>query len=156
MLIKAARIVAWLLIAAVIFLSIGPQKFRPYTGIEHELEHFLAFSILGLAFGLGYPGGGLILAILGIAIAGALETAQLWVPHRHAYFSDFIVNCESDFTIKTPGATGSIAEYLNSSTDQAPIIVSTDNEQNVMAVMLGTNDGDLLAYWNKLNWVVSS
>jgi VanZ family protein len=92
MLIKAARIVAWLLIAAVIFLSIGPQKFRPYTGIEHELEHFLAFSILGLAFGLGYPGRGLILAILGIAIAGALETAQLWVPHRHAYFSDFIVN----------------------------------------------------------------
>src|ERR1700674_2952366 len=92
MLIKAARIIAWLLIAAAIFLSIGPQKFRPYTGIEHELEHFLAFSILGLAFGLGYPGRGLILAILGIAIAGALETAQLWVPHRHAYFSDFIVN----------------------------------------------------------------
>ena len=92
MLIKAARIIAWLLIAAAIFLSIGPQKFRPYTGIEHELEHFLAFSILGLAFGLGYPGRGLILAILGIAIAGALETAQLWVPHRHAYFSDFVVN----------------------------------------------------------------
>ena len=90
--IKAARIIAWLLIAAAIFLSIGPQKFRPYTGIEHELEHFLAFALIGLAFGLGYPGRGLILAMLGIAMAGALETAQLWVPHRHAYFSDFLVN----------------------------------------------------------------
>lgn len=90
--IKAARIIAWLLIAAAIFLSIGPQKFRPYTGIEHELEHFLAFALIGLAFGLAYPGRGLILAMLGIAMAGALETAQLWVPHRHAYFSDFLVN----------------------------------------------------------------
>jgi len=92
MLIKAARIIAWLLIAAAIVLSIGPHSFRPYTGIEHELEHFLAFAIVGLAFGLGYPGRGLTLAMTGIAIAGALETAQLWVPHRHAYFSDFLVN----------------------------------------------------------------
>jgi hypothetical protein len=68
-------------------------------------------------------------------------------------FTDFIVNCQSDFTIKTPGATGSIAEYTNS--DHQPIIISTDNDQNVMAVMIGTNDGDLLAYWNKLDWVVT-
>jgi VanZ family protein len=92
MLINIARIIAWLLIAAAIFLSIGPQKFRPFTGIEHELEHFLAFAIVGLAFGLGYPGRGWILAVTAIAIAGALETAQLWVPLRHAYFSDFLVN----------------------------------------------------------------
>ena len=39
-------------------------------------------------------------------------------------FSDFIVECQSDFTIKTPGATGSIAEYT--STTQNPIIVSTE------------------------------
>jgi VanZ family protein len=92
MLIKTARIIAWIFIAAAIFLTIGPQKFRPHTGIEHELEHFLAFAIVGLAFGLGYPGRGLILAMVGVAIAGLLETAQLWVPHRHAYFSDFLVN----------------------------------------------------------------
>jgi hypothetical protein len=71
-------------------------------------------------------------------------------------FSDFLVECESDFTIKTPGMTGSIAEYANNSSAQSPIIVSTDNEQNVMAVLIGTNDGELLAYWNKLGWVVTS
>ena len=92
MLTTTARLIAWLLIAAAIFLTIGPQKFRPHTGIEHELEHFLAFAVVGLAFGLGYPGRGLILAPSGIAIAGMLETAQLWVPHRHAYFNDFLVN----------------------------------------------------------------
>lgn len=70
-------------------------------------------------------------------------------------FTDFIVNCQSDFTIKTPGATGSIAEYPNKGTN-SPIIVSTDNQQKVMAVMVGTNDGDLLAYWNRLDWVVTS
>jgi hypothetical protein len=70
-------------------------------------------------------------------------------------FRDFIVNCESDFVIKTPGMTGSIAEYVNRSANQDPIIVSTDNEQNVMVVLVGTNDGDLLAYWNQLKWVVT-
>ncbi len=35
-------------------------------------------------------------------------------------FRDFIVECESDFTIKTPGMTGSIAEYVNLSAHQEP------------------------------------
>jgi hypothetical protein len=70
-------------------------------------------------------------------------------------FRDFIVDCESAFVIKTPGMTGSIAEYVNKTASQNPIIVSTDNEQNVMAVLVGINDGDLLAYWNKFEWVVT-
>ena len=69
-------------------------------------------------------------------------------------FSDFIVDCQSDFTIKSPGVTGSIAEYVNSS--NAPIIVTTDNEQNIMAVLVGTNDNDLLSYWGQVSWVVTS
>lgn len=69
-------------------------------------------------------------------------------------FTDFLVECQSDFTIKTPGATGSIAEYTSKT--QNPIIVSTNNEQDVMAVMIGTNDGELLSYWKTLKWVVIS
>jgi hypothetical protein len=67
-------------------------------------------------------------------------------------FSNFLVECQSSFTIKTPGMTGSIAEFVNI-TPAGPVIVSTDNEQNVMVVMIGTNDGDLLAYWNRLEWI---
>jgi hypothetical protein len=67
-------------------------------------------------------------------------------------FTDFLVECQSVFHNQTPSMTGSIAEY--SSTSHDPIIVTSDNEQNVMAVMVGTNSADLLAYWKQLNWIV--
>ena len=66
-------------------------------------------------------------------------------------FTNFVVQCEDGFTSQSPEMTGSIAEYANS--DNAPIIVSSDNQQLVMAVMIGTNDGDLLAYWKQLAWI---
>ena len=68
-------------------------------------------------------------------------------------FVNFIPQCQSGFTTTSPVITGSIAEYANTSND--PIIVTTDNQQHVMAVMVGTNDGDLLAYWKQLQWVVT-
>ena len=68
-------------------------------------------------------------------------------------FISFIAECESGFTSTSPNMTGSVAEYANTSND--PIIVSTDNQPQVMAVMVGTNDGDLLAYWKQLQWVVT-
>ena len=68
-------------------------------------------------------------------------------------FVSFIPQCESAFTSTSPTMTGSIAEYVNK--DNQPIIVTSDNQQQVMAVMVGTNDGDLLAYWKQLQWVVT-
>ena len=68
-------------------------------------------------------------------------------------FTDFLVECQTEFHNQTPFMTGSIAEY--SSTSNAPIIVTSDNQQNVMAVMVGTNPGDLLAYWNQFKWVAT-
>jgi len=68
-------------------------------------------------------------------------------------FVSFIPQCESAFTSTSPNTTGSIAEYVNK--DNQPIIVTSDNQQQVMAVMVGTNDGDLLAYWKQLQWVVT-
>jgi hypothetical protein len=47
--------------------------------------------------------------------------------------------------------TGTIAEYI--SKDNDPIIVSTDKQENVMAILVGTNAGDLLAYWKQLEWI---
>jgi hypothetical protein len=67
-------------------------------------------------------------------------------------FVNFIAECESGFTSTSPSMTGSVAEYANK--DHQPIIVTSDNQQRVMAVMVGTNDGDLLAYWKQLQWVV--
>jgi VanZ family protein len=92
MLAKTARVIGWIAVTAVVFLTIGPQQFRPTTGVPHDLEHFLAFSFAGLIFGLGYPGRLITSLPLAIVAAAVLETAQLWVPHRHARFSDFVVN----------------------------------------------------------------
>jgi hypothetical protein len=39
-----ARAIGWLLLAAAVFLTLGPRRSRPYTGVEHHLEHFLASS----------------------------------------------------------------------------------------------------------------
>jgi hypothetical protein len=67
-------------------------------------------------------------------------------------FTEFLVNCQSDFRSTTPSITGTIAEYPNSSNQ--PIIVTSDDHQNVMVVMVGTNARDLLAYWKQMNWIV--
>ena len=68
-------------------------------------------------------------------------------------FTEFLAQCQSDFDNTTPRVAGSVAEYANP--ENQPIIVSTDRLQNVMAVMVGTNPGDVLAYWKQLKWVVT-
>ena len=66
-------------------------------------------------------------------------------------FTDFLTECQTAFHNQTPFMTGNIAEYTSTSND--PIITSTDNQQNVMAVLVGTNPGDLLSYWKQLTWI---
>jgi hypothetical protein len=68
-------------------------------------------------------------------------------------FSNFITNCRDTYTSTSPATSGSVAEYVNKDND--PIIVSTDDQQLVMAVLIGTNDADLLAYWQPLQWIDS-
>jgi VanZ family protein len=77
---RIARVSGWLLVLAAVFLTLAPRTFRPQTGVEHHLEHVLAFALLGLAFGLGYPGRRLLLALLGVAMAALLEILQSWAP----------------------------------------------------------------------------
>ena len=92
MIVKIARIAAWLLIAAIVVMTLGPPTVRPVSGFNRSLEHVAAFALLGLAFGLGYPSRRLLLALIGVAAAALMETLQQMVPGRHAYFSDFVIN----------------------------------------------------------------
>jgi len=68
-----------------------------------------------------------------------------------ADFTDFLVECQSDFHNQTPFMTGTIAEFTN--TSNQPIIITSDKQQNVMAVLVGTNPGDVLSYWKQLTWI---
>jgi len=87
-----ARAIAWQLLAVAFCLTLAPRRVRPVTGVEHHLEHLLAFALLGLMFGLGHPEHRRSLAVIGVVVLGGLELWQLWVPGRHALVSDFAVN----------------------------------------------------------------
>jgi VanZ family protein len=92
MVVKIARIAAWLLVVAIVVMTLGPPTVRPVSGFNRSLEHVAAFALLGLAFGLAYPNRRMLLALTGVAVAALMETLQLVVPGRHAYFSDFVIN----------------------------------------------------------------
>jgi len=88
---EACRILAWLLAATIVVLSLVPATLRPESGAPHDFEHFVIFAATGLAFGLGY-GPRYPIAMGLVIFAGAIEVAQLFVPGRHARLSDFIVD----------------------------------------------------------------
>jgi VanZ family protein len=92
MVVKVARIAAWLLIVAIVVMTLGPPTMRPVSGFNRSLEHVAAFALVGLAFGLAYPNHRMRLALIGVAAAALMETLQQIVPGRHAYFSDFVIN----------------------------------------------------------------
>jgi VanZ family protein len=85
---------AWLLILAIVVLSVIPAENRPVTPAPHDFEHAAIFLALGLAFGLGYRRH--LIQMLGlIAFSAAVELIQLGIPGRHARLSDFVVDALS-------------------------------------------------------------
>src|SRR3954469_21274379 len=92
MVVKIARIAAWLLVVAIVVMTLGPPTVRPVTGFGRSLEHLAAFALLGLAFGLAYPNRRMLLAFIGLVIAALMETLQQLAPGRHAYLGDFVLN----------------------------------------------------------------
>ena len=86
------RIFAWLLAAAVTFMTLGPAQFRPHLFLGRDGEHALAFILIGLAFGLAYVRYRLLTAAISVVMIGGLEILQLWAPGRHAKFEDFAVD----------------------------------------------------------------
>jgi len=86
------QVAAWLLVLAIVVLSLGPPSTRPVTGAGHDLEHLFAFMATGLAYGLGHPRRLWSLCVALMAFAAVIELAQILVPGRHARLSDFLVD----------------------------------------------------------------
>ena len=86
------QVAAWLLVLAIVVLSLGPPASRPVTGAGHDFEHLLIFLATGLAFGLGYLRWFWSLSLALLTFAAAIEVAQMLVPGRHARLSDFLVD----------------------------------------------------------------
>ena len=86
------RVAAWALAVVVALLSVVPPDSRPVTDVPHDFEHFGIFFATGFAFGVGYTRRPAMVALTLILFAGMVEIAQVFVPARHARFSDFIVD----------------------------------------------------------------
>ena len=85
------RLMAWLLLAAVLFVTVSPIQMRPVTDAPPDVERFAAFAVLGLAFAISYPRHWRLVACLVVAAALVFEAAQLLAPTRHARVADALV-----------------------------------------------------------------
>ena len=87
-----ARVVGWLLLAVIVFLTLSPASYRPVTQAGHNLEHFLIHLVLGITFGIGYARRWWLLTLGLVGFTAAVEFAQLFVPGRHARLKDLVID----------------------------------------------------------------
>ena len=89
------RIVAWLLVVAIVALSVVPASARPVTTVGHNFEHLIIFALTGFAFELGYSRHTWPLLFTMPGFAAFVEVVQLAVPGRHARLMDFLVDASA-------------------------------------------------------------
>jgi VanZ family protein len=95
LIVKMLKITAWLVVLGLIIVSVVPAAERPVTGLQHDLEHFLAFGFAGLIVALAYPHRLLLMASAAVAYTLALEIIQIPLATRHARIEDFAVDALS-------------------------------------------------------------
>jgi VanZ family protein len=91
------RCVAWLLVAAVAFVTLSPISQRPITPAPADFERFLAYAAIGGAFSLGYPKHRFGIMVVVIGIVGLLELAQHLTPGRHGRLHDAVFKAAGAF-----------------------------------------------------------
>jgi VanZ family protein len=75
-----------------LIITVVPVAERPETGLPHDLEHFLAFALAGMAVALAYPSRGPVLVPAAFAFTLVLEMMQIPLATRHARVEDFAVD----------------------------------------------------------------
>ncbi|MHC2018733.1 VanZ family protein [Methylobacterium sp. CM6247] len=87
---RMLRIAGWLCIGVLIMLSWIPRELEARTGLPGQIEHAIAYCSAAAIFAFAYQDAHrwrLIAAF--VALAGVLETGQLWVPGRTSQIIDF-------------------------------------------------------------------
>ena len=65
------RIFAWLVLASILIVTVGPISLRPISGEPADVERFGAFFLVGTLFALAYPRHWLSVLLLTVGCAGA-------------------------------------------------------------------------------------
>jgi VanZ family protein len=85
----ALKAAAWLALAGIVAMTLGPVGARPQVWLGHpDLDRFLAYLALSFIFALAYPQQRLKVACLVVLGAVALEAFQLLTPDRHGHLTD--------------------------------------------------------------------
>src|ERR1700761_4656919 len=87
---RVSIIAGWLALAFVVYATLSPIEDRPVIA-GPQLEHFDAFALVGLAFGLACPNGLLLSVTIVVGSAFGLEALQLLTPDRHGRILDALV-----------------------------------------------------------------
>jgi VanZ family protein len=82
------RILAWLLLAGLIYVTLSPIDLRPSTPLPTQVERIIALAIVGFAFAIAYPRHIVLVAAVVLGATVMLEALQLLSPSRHGRLVD--------------------------------------------------------------------
>ncbi|NLS03431.1 VanZ family protein [Rhizobium sp. P32RR-XVIII] len=88
---RLLRPLAWLLLAAIIFVTVSPIDLRPHTITTVDGDRALAYVVAGFVFAIAYPRQWKLVALFLIFGALAIESLQYLSPTRHARLHDVVV-----------------------------------------------------------------
>lgn len=88
---KILRSVTWLLVAAIVVVTLGSLGFRSRTVLPVDVERALAFTAVGLAFTIAYPRHIWWAVAFDMVGAVGLEWLQNLRPDRHGREADALV-----------------------------------------------------------------
>ena len=83
-------IAGWLALAFIAYATLSPIDARPVLA-GPQIEHFAAFAVMGILFGLAYPNRLFLVAAIVVGSAFSLEALQLLTPDRHGRLVDALV-----------------------------------------------------------------
>jgi hypothetical protein len=89
------RLLAWTLVAALVFVTLAPIGLRPVVTSNADIERALAYALLGGLLALAYPRHWLLALCAGIGIAAGLEFGQVFSASRHGRLADFVVKASA-------------------------------------------------------------
>ena len=117
---RVSNIAGWLALAFVIYATLSPIGDRPVVASPH-IEHFAAFALIGLAFGLAYPSRVLLVAVIVVGAAFGLEALQVLTPDRHGRVIDALVKALGGICGIGVGQMASFLLRLKSARSDGPI-----------------------------------
>lgn len=87
---RVCTVAGWLALAFIVYATLSPIDDRPVVA-SAQLERFVAFTVVGLAFILAYPKRAFLVVTIIVISAFGLEALQLLTPDRHARLLDALV-----------------------------------------------------------------